>query len=460
MAQVLSPNQQNAHMVAVSKPITIPTDVRQPPPGKATLPAPLSVPGMRSGHLNLDTFSPVNQNGSFAFDQVLKSGEVNKRTRKTKVRIPAFYAATRCSIPLTAYALQQWKPFYLVLRPNLLSIYKDTSESRLHKQISLSDLTAVTYLKDPKGRRENVFGLYSPARNFHLQAGSQAEAQEWVELIKREARIDEQQEQEMLLNSPITAAHEGLAGHDQWQEHAATSIMADRLASSSPEPVTTRDGIRIPGIRPPSAPSLDYSGDELNGPYMSDFSETQTPPSSYQQPFSSFGSFIPRKQRQQNLPLHQHHQTPYSHPHYTTNERQLSTATRSLSQVSIGASHAEHDVSSFEKVIWHGYLLLLRTNRAGVRQWKKLWVVLRPKNLAFYKSDEEYAAVLILPLSTCVDAVEIDPVSKSKRHCMQIITEEKGYRFCAESEDKLAEWLGALKMVMSWRREKEKEKEK
>lgn len=39
----------------------------------------------RSGHLNLDTFSPVNQNGSFEFDRVLKSGEVHKRTRKTKV---------------------------------------------------------------------------------------------------------------------------------------------------------------------------------------------------------------------------------------------------------------------------------------------------------------------------------------------------------------------------------------
>ena len=55
------------------------------------LPPPMSIaqhePGVqvRSGHLNLDTFSPVNQNGSFAFDRVLKSGEVQKRTRKTKV---------------------------------------------------------------------------------------------------------------------------------------------------------------------------------------------------------------------------------------------------------------------------------------------------------------------------------------------------------------------------------------
>lgn len=33
----------------------------------------------------LDTFSPVNQNGSFDFDRIIKQGQVHKRTRKTKV---------------------------------------------------------------------------------------------------------------------------------------------------------------------------------------------------------------------------------------------------------------------------------------------------------------------------------------------------------------------------------------
>jgi hypothetical protein len=42
----------------------------------------------RNIHLGLDTFSPVNQNGSFEFDRVLKCGTVQKRTRKTKVRHP------------------------------------------------------------------------------------------------------------------------------------------------------------------------------------------------------------------------------------------------------------------------------------------------------------------------------------------------------------------------------------
>jgi len=37
-------------------------------------------------HVGLTAMSPVNQNGSFEFDRVIKSGTVNKRTRKTKVR--------------------------------------------------------------------------------------------------------------------------------------------------------------------------------------------------------------------------------------------------------------------------------------------------------------------------------------------------------------------------------------
>lgn len=70
------------------------------------------------------------------------------------------------------------------------------------------------------------------------------------------------------------------------------------------------------------------------------------------------------------------------------------------------------------------------------------------------KSPQEYAANLIIPLSNVINAVEIDPISRSKAHCMQIIAEEKSYRFCASSEDALAEWLGALKSQLAKRKEK------
>jgi len=43
------------------------------------------VEAIRSSEANHGVISPVNQNGSFEFDRVLKSGTVVKRTRKTKV---------------------------------------------------------------------------------------------------------------------------------------------------------------------------------------------------------------------------------------------------------------------------------------------------------------------------------------------------------------------------------------
>jgi hypothetical protein len=44
-----------------------------------------SVASRLRNQLGLSTPSPVNQNGSFEFDRVLKSGYVQKRTQKTKV---------------------------------------------------------------------------------------------------------------------------------------------------------------------------------------------------------------------------------------------------------------------------------------------------------------------------------------------------------------------------------------
>ena len=293
----------------------------------------------------------------------------------------------------------------------------------------------MAYLKDPKGRREHVFGLFSPERNFHFQAKDEKDCRAWVELIKREARIDV--EQGMVLGSSV-ANTAGLEQHfppgdenERWEQ--------DRLGSSSPEPIekgsrlsTTRDGIRIPVITRPSTGNLEYSGDDY-GPH-SDFSDT--PPSqSYSDP--SFGSFVHRKLRG------------FSSPNTTQplNQPIAPATARNVSQAS--SFHVDHDD---ERVVWHGYLLCLKT-KGGVRQWKRLWVVLRPKNLAFYKDEQEYAARLIIPLSNVIDAVEIDPVSRTKSYCMQIIAEEKSYRFCAPSEEALARWLGALKSQLARRKE-------
>jgi hypothetical protein len=41
----------------------------------------------RTGHLNLDTFSPVNEHGSFEFDRVLKRGKVFGKIKSRHVSV-------------------------------------------------------------------------------------------------------------------------------------------------------------------------------------------------------------------------------------------------------------------------------------------------------------------------------------------------------------------------------------
>jgi hypothetical protein len=97
MAEIHSAPMQQATL-----PLQIPqrtAALQIPPPSAVTLPPPSSASRIRTSHLALDTFSPVNQNGSFEFDRVLKSGYVQKRTRKTKVG-PRNSAQWR-NIPLT-----------------------------------------------------------------------------------------------------------------------------------------------------------------------------------------------------------------------------------------------------------------------------------------------------------------------------------------------------------------------
>ncbi len=261
-----------------------------------------------------------------------------------------------------------------MLRPNLLSIYKSSAEDRLHKQISLSDLTAVAYLKDPKGRRKNVFGLFSPSRNFHFQAKDEEDVREWVELVKAESRIDED-EQALLLGSPIEAGAKGsdnirTDNKDLWEE--------ERLGSSSPEPpdvsssrsrTNAPDSVGMPGLRRRSAYDMEYSGDD-QGPY-SDLSDVALP-SSMSKTISGMG----RQRTEQSTSNSD--SAPHPYP---------SRAARNGSQTSVVPTDQDE-----ARVIRQGYLLCLKS-KGGVRQWKRHWVVLRPTNLTFYKSEEVSRAI-------------------------------------------------------------------
>lgn len=296
-------------------------------------------------------------------------------------------------------------------------MYKSDKESKLRRKVHLSDLTAVALLKDPKHKRKHVFGLFSPAKNYHFQANSDQDAQEWVDLIRQYARIDEEEE-EMLLASPAGQRQSFMIAPG-----SSPSKQMERVTSSSPEPFDPpAPRFAVPTLRRPSVlpESSGYSGNELAS--HSDFSDTD----------------VQRMQGMsiENLAVH----TPSDRP---------GLAHRNSSQVS--GINIEQDP---DRVIWQGWLSLLR-NKGGVRQWKKHWAVLRPRNFILYKDESEYTAQFIRPMSAIVDVVDIDPVSKTKVNCLQLITEEKSYRFCAADEETLIHCLGAFKSLLAKRRELE-----
>lgn len=78
--------------------------------------------------------------------------------------------------------------------------------------------------------------------------------------------------------------------------------------------------------------------------------------------------------------------------------------------------------------------------------------MLRPKGLALYKDEDEYKALLIIPFENIIDAVDIDPISRSKRNCFMVITEERNWKFCAMDEEGVMRWLGAVKSLVARRR--------
>ncbi|RMZ91912.1 hypothetical protein DV736_g856, partial [Chaetothyriales sp. CBS 134916] len=341
----------------------------------------------KAAHVAPDTFSPVDQNGSFCFDRVLKQGKVHRRIKHK--------GAWKHS----------WPSAYLVLRPNLLSIYKNEDETNLRASIALSDITAVARVK--KAHLEHVFAVFSPAKNHHFQAASERDAADWVHLIRLEARPDDLDSLEP--PDPAFGRERGVSILSQGFE--TTDLSADDSPEPPGSPVaaawpvkgrsSTSIAIKQPTSNPgpiPGSPLQDYGANEHNTTSVSDFSDFQS------------GSVS------KNL--------------------------------SVGHHDPLHDP---ERVIRQGWLQIMRSKTGSIKAWKSLWVVLRPKNVCFYKNEQEYSAVRVLSMSTIIDAAEIDALSRHKQFCFQIIAEDKTYRLCAPSEEALAKWLGSLKSVLSKR---------
>ncbi|OJJ50956.1 hypothetical protein ASPZODRAFT_126933 [Penicilliopsis zonata CBS 506.65] len=393
----MSPSPPSAEGQTKSRPIPLDRALQQ---SSTFLRPPLASVPYRNGHLNLDTFSPVNENGSFEFDRVLKTGKVFRRV-KSKHAFKAW-----------------WKPAYLVLRPNLLSVYKDEEATRLRASITLSEVTAVASVKSPRSRRKHVFGIFSPSKNYRFQASSETDAEDWMGKIRAETRVDEDEEAFLAAINKKREPTSQNSKHRHKHKHPIDDL-SDYSDIDHAGPVSSPEMRRTlsPNARPRR---IAYSQEPYSGNEITSYSDWSDGPSisAKIRSISSINDLSVAAEDDKLAPLPQ----------------------------DLGRSLDLGPRRDPERVVCQGYLQCLRL-KGGVRQWNRFWVVARPKSLGFYKDDQEYSAVKIIPMSQVIDAAEIDPVSRSKKYCFQIITEGKSYRLCTSDEESLAKWLGSLKSI-------------
>ena len=303
----------------------------------------------------------------------------------------------------------------------------NADETALHASITLSDVTAVAKVK--KTHTNHVFGLFSPAKNYHFQGLSERDTADWIERIGTEARVDLQEDFPLpspeLANDYRDQGYESSSEGDELQPPGSPEAPQFNLSNSKARSRASTAQRRTSHLN-------EYSGNEMMTSH-SDFSDAL--PSSL--PKSSHAS-VPKPW---NL-------TPIASRDVSGANLRPALGTRNFSQMSdINSPSSQADP---ERVIRQGWLHVLKTS-GGIRQWKTLWTVLRPKNLSFYKDDREYSAVKIVSMSSVINAAEIDPISRTKKFCFQVIVEDKTFRLAAEDEETLDRWVGALKSVLARR---------
>lgn len=379
-------------------------------PQQIYLSPPRMTPSLRPDS-DLAILSPVSQNGSFAFHRVIKSGQMDRRVKKKGT------------------FKSSWKTAYLVLRPGLLSVYKDEKESELKLSITLSDVTAVTPVK--KSRTDHVVGIFSPSKNYHFASATAQDAADWISALRSEIRPADA----FVLHPPSAR----FGAQDQPNYDTTDMSGDDREAWGSPlsppgNLSSTRSHAETRSIYNPAI----YSGNEQTTTSQSDFSDFGSVP----QRSSFLSSSIPIT----NTPL-----SPIPDDVATTSIRPpFARGLSNLSDTNIPTSQKstrpaqQPQLFDPSKVIRQGHLKISKST-SGVRQWRTCWAVLRSYTLSIYKSLSEYSPALILPTYSIVEAAEIE---RKRENCFQIIGEDKTYRFQAESENELEMWLGALKSVL------------
>ncbi|CAN6621812.1 hypothetical protein TRVA0_008S02806 [Trichomonascus vanleenenianus] len=350
---------------------------------------------------------------------------------------------------------KQWSRRWFVLRDYQLVYYKDEHEYKVEGIIPTAEILTVAMVADP--HRPNRIVLYTSKANVHLRADNAPDAQNWCDVIRQTA--DE------AVESTLSSSFKRMSVLDNNKGEPFT--MRTVKPRSPLEPHEPLEGISFPKnfeMPPPVPPGMasPLSGthsftDDMVSSWASDQALSRSAGSSSgahaaapvgtaaatttaapaaaaaSAPVSSATAGAATKAAQQ------HHQ-PHATSPLVTSPPTAYTHTHAPPQHRSSTCDFED-----EKIVKKGYLLRLRRR---YNQWKRKWVVLTTHRVLFYKSQKHGTPLKIIDMHDIIDVADIDPLSKSKKFCFQIITAHKRLRFCCESEEDLTSWLASLVTIV------------
>ncbi|KAF9287550.1 hypothetical protein BGZ68_001647 [Mortierella alpina] len=382
--------------------------------------------------------------GTLQDGQIIKAGYLMKKGERLKI----------------------WKRKWFVLRTSKLAYYKDNKEYELLRIIDIRDVHRAAEV--PVKHKSGGFVILTPRRTFTLQANDISEMRDWVHAINQakvhfeftasSSDLDssagstvhlgnphleyQHQQEQLLLSNDERANRQSIFGAllPKRQHHTSLSL-ADPDLLGKGRPILDKNGNALstlqalaPGNSTGSSPPAPLALDWLNSQTGSSrraaglsLITTGTPssPGHFGAEFFSMGTDHNLSSGEEDV----------------GDDPSVLEAGRLATEMNAPASGIVTGEQLESKVVRQGYLLKFGNK---YKTWRKKWFVLRGDKLTYYKNTKEYQPHGIIPLSTIIDCLQTDPVSKSKQYCLRIVTAKRSFVCCAPDEDTLLQWLDVL----------------
>jgi hypothetical protein len=352
--------------------------------------------------------------------QVIASDHLPEKQKHPMIHTPTPAMAAEINqheMLLSSYLLKRnkshnWQKKWFVLRRNQLSYYKNSKEYKALRVINMEEILSFNEIPD---NHRFHFIIVTNERIFHLKATDKETYDKWISLLGSLVNTHDDNYDD----------NDNDNGKDKDKDNNKHTMEG---SFNFARPVLNTEAAMLPS----ELQGLQLSGTDDN--FTSGDNEYNT--SSRNQSSTSINQ----------LPMFE---IPASIIEEDKEDVTMDTSNHPLPTVyynSLASSSPDHIISK-----GHIYRLKKRYN-----QWKKYYMLLTNHFLFFFKTTKDYEQSKIykkINVNDILDVVELDPLSRTKLHCMLIITPSKRIRFCAETEADLTRWLVLLKTLIKTRKE-------